>query len=165
MTIITKAELHNLDGIMTLIQSVIGHMRSQGIDQWDEIYPNSSKIIEDITQQTGYIAIDADQLVGYMVLNTIQSPEYASCSWTLDDKQPLVIHRLCIHAQHQGKGFAVELVHWAEQFAIQENYRSIRLDAFIQNPAALHLYEKLGYQRIGNVNFRKGLFYCYEKVL
>lgn len=150
---------------MDLIQSVIGHMHTQGIDQWDEVYPSSVKIIDDITQQTGYIAMEGDQIVCYMVLNTIQAPEYMGCTWTLDDKQPLVIHRLCVHAQHQGKGYAAKLVRWAEQFAIQENYRSIRLDAFVQNPAALYLYEKQGYQKIGNVNFRKGLFYCYEKVL
>jgi ribosomal protein S18 acetylase RimI-like enzyme len=150
---------------MNLIQSVVEHMRTQSIDQWDEIYPNSNKILDDITQQSGYIAIDADQIVGYVVLNTVQAPEYQDCTWTLDDKQPLVIHRLCVHAQHQGKGYAVKLVHWAEQFAIEKKYRSIRLDAFVQNPAALRLYQKLGYQKTGKVNFRKGIFYCYEKVL
>ncbi len=165
MTDITKAKYHNLDAIMDLIRSVIDHMRSRGIDQWDEVYPSSTKILDDITQQTGYIGMHGHQMVGYMVLNTIQAPEYMGCAWTLDDTQPLVIHRLCVHAQHQGKGYATKLVRWAEQFAIQGNFRSIKLDAFVQNPTALYIYEKLGYQKVGSVNFRKGVFYYYEKVL
>jgi predicted GNAT family acetyltransferase len=37
------------------------------------------------------------------------------------------------------------------------------LDAFSLNPFALRLYEKIGYVRVGEANWRKGLFYLYEK--
>ena len=40
---------------------------------------------------------------------------------------------------------------------------TIRLDAFSLNPIALKMYEKLGYQRVGEVTWRKGLFYLFEK--
>ena len=35
----------------------------------------------------------------------------------------------------------------------------------LQYPASLHLYESLGYRRVGEAVFRKGLFYFYEKAL
>jgi hypothetical protein len=41
---------------------------------------------------------------------------------------------------------------------------SIRLDAFTENRCALHLYDGNGYKTKGVVTFRKGNFYCYEKM-
>jgi ribosomal protein S18 acetylase RimI-like enzyme len=43
--------------------------------------------------------------------------------------------------------------------------KAVRLDAFSLNPFALRLYERLGYEKTGEVTFRKGLFYLYEKDL
>lgn len=43
--------------------------------------------------------------------------------------------------------------------------QAVRLDAFSLNPYALRLYERLGYRKTGEVTFRKGVFYLYEKEL
>jgi len=53
----------------------------------------------------------------------------------------------------------------AEGVLINMGIKSVRLDTFSENPAALRLYEKLGYKNTGRVNFRKGLFYLFEKSL
>ncbi len=42
---------------------------------------------------------------------------------------------------------------------------SVRLDAFSLNPYALRMYEGLGYKKVGEANWRKGLFYLFEKNL
>ena len=52
-----------------------------------------------------------------------------------------------------------------EQSVLDRGLRAIRLDAFSLNPAALKLYESRGYERAGEIQFRKGLFYLYEKRL
>jgi len=56
-------------------------------------------------------------------------------------------------------------MNFAEEYARSSGYSSIRLDAFLQNKAALKLYEKRGYENVGTVVFRKGVFNCYEKIL
>ena len=54
---------------------------------------------------------------------------------------------------------------FAEQYAEINKYTSIRLDAFSKNNRSLNLYEKNKYEKVGEVKFRKGLFYCYEKYI
>jgi RimJ/RimL family protein N-acetyltransferase len=54
---------------------------------------------------------------------------------------------------------------FAEQHALAVGYRTVRLDAFVDNPVALHLYERLGYRDAGTVRHRTGRFRCFEKEL
>lgn len=106
-----------------------------------------------------------NELVGIVVLNEVQPSEYSAIKWEHEDNRPLVMHRLCVHPNFQQQRIAGRLLKLSEQFATDNTYRSIRLDAFCRNPFALHLYEKSGYARRGTVTFRKGEFYCYEKML
>ena len=99
------------------------------------------------------------------MLNDEQSQEYNSLSWSDNTGKPLAVHRLCVSTAFQGKGVAKKLMWFAEDYARENKYSSIRLDAFINNKISVGLYDSLGYQRTGILQFRKGEFYCYEKVL
>ncbi|MNN59613.1 hypothetical protein D3C81_1747410 [compost metagenome] len=46
-----------------------------------------------------------------------------------------------------------------------EEYELGKWDAFSQNPYALRMYEKLNYHTVGEVQWRKDLFYLMEKKL
>jgi len=76
-----------------------------------------------------------------------------------------VIHRLTVHPEHQELGHASTLMLFAESKARDLGCRSIRLDAFTKNPGACALYSGRGYRNLGTVDFRMGVFYCFEKVL
>lgn len=52
-----------------------------------------------------------------------------------------------------------------EEILKTEGIQSIRLDTFSLNPYALKMYQTLGYQKVGEVKWRKGLFYLFEKQL
>jgi ribosomal protein S18 acetylase RimI-like enzyme len=54
---------------------------------------------------------------------------------------------------------------YIEDYLKSKNINSIRLDAFSKNLIALRLYNKLGFKKVGEVNFRKGLFILFEKVI
>ena len=60
--------------------------------------------------------------------------------------EPAAVYRLMVHPAAQG-------------------FRSIHLDCFTANPAAVALYERLGYRRTGTATMRKGPFVCFEKLL
>jgi hypothetical protein len=56
---------------------VIG-MREAGIEQWDEVYPTRQVLQSDVREGSLYAGLlDAGYLVGVVVLNEHQSPEYA----------------------------------------------------------------------------------------
>jgi ribosomal protein S18 acetylase RimI-like enzyme len=85
--------------------------------------------------------------------------------WSFKEGRFAVIHRLCVHPDFQGKGLAKKTMQLAQEMLKREGYGSIRLDTFSKNPIARRLYEHLGFSYVGEVNFRKGLFYLMEKAL
>ena len=50
-----------------------------------------------------------------------------------------------------------------EKLLRDRGIETIRLDAYSLNPAALRMYDKLGYKKVGKAVWRKGLFYLFEK--
>lgn len=151
--------------IMTMIRNAVMDMESKGIYQWDSIYPNEKVIYDDLVSGNLYVYQDYENIKGIVVLNEHQDREYEEIDWRYNSGRPLIVHRLCIDPRCQGQGIARLLMNYAEEYASESGYESIRLDAFINNARACHLYQKLEYQKVGIVRFRKGEFYCFEKSL
>jgi ribosomal protein S18 acetylase RimI-like enzyme len=161
---IRLADGRDLDAVMQLVGCCIDDMRAAGIDQWDEVYPDRATLAADAREKTLYLAsTDVEPLVGILVLNEYQNPEYADVPWTIHASRVAVVHRLMIDPRLQRRGLARELMRFAEGRARELGYGAIRLDAFTLNPRALRLYHGLGYGDAGPVTFRKGVFRCFEK--
>ena len=156
--------MDQLSDAFSIIESVIDKMNAEQIFQWDEQYPSREIIKKDISEGSAFGFFQLDELRGYIVLNEEYSPEYNSLEWKDKNGTALIVHRLSIKADCQGQGIAKQLMMFAEEYAINRGNSSIRLDAFLHNKAALSLYDNLGYTKVGTVTFRKGEFYCYEKV-
>jgi ribosomal protein S18 acetylase RimI-like enzyme len=161
---IKKLSTDHLSDAFSIIESVIAKMNNEQIFQWDEHYPTREIIEKDINEGQAFGFFHLKELRGYIVLNQEYSPEYDSLEWNDKNGTSLIVHRLSIKANCQGQGIAKQLMIFAEEYAKKNNYSSIKLDAFLHNKTALSLYENLGYTKVGKVTFRKGEFYCYEKV-
>ncbi len=160
---IRKLPVSFCDEVMMLIRKAISEMKSKEIEQWDHIYPDWKTIHNDLDSGTMYAAVENEIIVGVVAVNEEQDPSYSSVSWSVNAGKVLVVHRLCIDPDQQGKGIAKALMRFVEQFALENKYGSIRLDAFSLNPAANKLYKNLNYSFRGTVYLRKGEFYLYEK--
>jgi GNAT superfamily N-acetyltransferase len=160
------ASRENLDAVMEMLGQCITAMRAEGIDQWDEIYPDRPRLLDDVQAGTLYLgSFNGEDLAGAMVLNDFQDAEYADVPWIITGVPVAVVHRLMVSPKHQGQGVARALMSFAEARARELGYGAIRLDAFAAYPAALRLYRGLGYREAGGVTFRKGPFRCFEKAL
>ncbi len=137
-------------------------MEAQEIYQWDDIYPDRATLHTDIEKQHMQVIEVDGQIAGMISINDEQSHEYQNAQWRYPGRA-LVVHRLTIAPTHQRQGLATRLMEFAERTAESQGYSTIRLDAFPQNPAATGLYEHLGYEKAGTVQFRKGRFFCFEK--
>jgi ribosomal protein S18 acetylase RimI-like enzyme len=151
----------DLPDVMKLIRSCVRHMVSEGIDQWDEIYPDEATCAGDIGRHELFLLERDNHISGIITLNGLQEPAYQDVQWHFSGKA-LVVHRLAVDPACQGQGIARELMHFTYECAEKHQYATIRLDAFAGNPRALALYERLGYRRAGSVLFRKGMFWCFE---
>jgi ribosomal protein S18 acetylase RimI-like enzyme len=150
---------------MHLVRLCIAHMRQNGIEQWDDVYPDETTLRADARAGTMYVIQDSSGICGMFVLNDFQDREYADVPWTITGVPIAVVHRLMVHPAHQRRGIARQLMKAAEARASERGYGAIRLDAFTQNPGALRLYADLGYRDAGGITLRKGLFRCFEKRL
>jgi GNAT superfamily N-acetyltransferase len=161
---IRQANLVDVTGLMDLVRACTLNMQSQGIDQWDDIYPDRGTIQRDVDAGSAFIARIAGVIAGAATLNEHQDPEYTDVPWRFSGR-PAVIHRLMVAPAAERKGVARALMRFLEARAESSGYNCIRLDVFVQNPRAVRFYELSSYHRAGQVRFRKGNFYCYEKIL
>jgi ribosomal protein S18 acetylase RimI-like enzyme len=160
---LVEAHREQLPEIMALYREAIENMRSQGIEQWDEIYPSQCDIERDIETQSMAVFMEGTSVLAVIAMNAEQDPAYRNANWEYTQEPIAALHRLCVHPKAQGKGIGKIVVALAENRLAQQGYATIRLDAFSQNIAANALYRSLGYRAAGEITLRKGQFYLYEK--
>ena len=165
---IRKAEEIDIKPIILMTNACAIAMIAQGVFQWNEHYPDVTAFENDIKRNELYVLEVEGEVKGSIVISTLMDEEYIPIKWHTDNKNNIYVHRLAIHPDFQGKGNAQQLMDFAEQFANQNNYSSIRLDTFSQNKRNQKFYELRGYKRLGEIYFPKQSeypFHCYELVL
>ncbi len=164
---IRTGRIEDLQEIMALIARCVSVMQAGGSDQWDDQYPNREVIGEDLQRGTLFAAEGEGRILGIVVLDESQAEQYQTINWRQVEGPHLMMHRLAVDPEAHGQGIARKLVAFSEEYGTREGYRSLRLDTYAKNTAALKLYQGLGYDLRGEVNFpgRVASFPVFEKVL
>lgn len=126
---IRQAKSGELVSLVELLRTCIASMRLQGIDQWDDVYPDNAILQRDIKDGAAFVAATAGVIVGMATLNEYQEPEYLEVPWLFSGRLG-VIHRLMITPAAEGKGVARALMGFLEARGKHLGYSCIRLDAF-----------------------------------
>ncbi len=165
---IRSAKISEIPDILQLTDACTRSMIEKGIYQWNEHYPSASAFENDIERNELYVLEVDEKIIGTIVISTFVDAEYIPIKWLTPDANNVYIHRLSVHPNHQGKGYAQRLMDFAETQAKKDGFVSIRLDTFSQNKRNQQFYETRGYQRLGDIFFPKQSehpFHCYELVL
>lgn len=165
---IRKATSSDIDSILLLTKACAKDMISKGIYQWNEHYPNAEAFENDIHRNELYVLTSENNILGSIVISTLMNDEYNAIQWLTPSDKNIYIHRLAVHPDFQGRGFAQQLMDFAEKFALEHDNISIRLDTFSQNNRNHKFYELRGYIRLESIYFpnqSKHPFNCYERVL
>lgn len=156
-----KANADELGEIFEIYTAAIRLMDSQGIYQWDEIYPDKNILSEDIKKGELFVGRSEGMIVSAYAISDEFDDGYKNGKWEFDCFQ--VIHRLCVSPEFQGIGVGEATVRHIEKSLAEKGVKSIRLDAFTQNTKAVKMYNRLGYKTVGFADFRKGKFILMEK--
>jgi len=165
--LIRLATLNDVPAVMKLIGEVVPRMVAEGNFQWDNTYPNAGVFENDIALQRLWVAQEDGDIAGVAAITTDQEPEYATVGWDITEPA-IVTHRLAVSDRYSGRGIATALLIQAEQVAINNDIKILRIDTNTNNMATQRLFPKLGYLFAGEIGlgFRPNLrFYCYEKRL
>lgn len=165
--VIRLAKISEISDILSITKACASFMISKGIYQWNEHYPSKEAFLSDIKRKELYMLEYDKNLIGTVVISTHMDAEYIPIKWLTKNENTIYIHRLAVHPNFQGKGFAQKLMSFAENYARKNNYTSVRLDTFSQNKRNQKFYETRGYQKLGDIYFPKQSthpFHCYELV-
>lgn len=164
-----KGGIADLPYIKNLTEACALAMAKKKIFQWNEHYPSRERLQKDLELGEIFLLEKEEEIRGIIVITETMDEEYFPIEWlTGENSKNLYIHRLAVHPAYWGKGYGQKLMDFAEDYARNKHYHSIRLDTFSQNPRNQKFYESRGYQRLGNIYFPKQSiepFYCYELLL
>jgi len=166
---IRLAQAQDLNRVLNITKACNLFMRSKGIFQWTEKYPSSDVFKTDFKRRELYVLEHKNSIVGCIVISTFMDEVYRPVKWlTPNDNNSIYIHRLAISPEKQGEGYAQKLMSYAENYARENHFISLRLDAFSQNKRNLKFYEIRGYKRLEGISLPEQSefpFYCYEKIV
>ena len=158
----------DLDQLYEITKSCARDMIARGIFQWDEKYPSINILLKDIELEQIWKIEEGNTIIGIIVLTEIEDEEYKNVKWLTTNDTSLYVHRLAVYPKFQGLGYAQKLMNFAEKFAKENNYSSIRLDTFSKNKQNQNFYEKRDYTKLEKIYFlnqSEHPFYCYEKII
>lgn len=165
---IRRAKISEIDDILTITKACAAYMIKKEIYQWNEHYPSKQAFITDINRKELFVLEIDKKIIGTIVISSLMDEEYIPIQWLTTNEKNIYIHRVSIHPNQQGKGYAQKLMDFAENHAKENEFTSIRLDTFSQNKRNNLFYEKRGYKKLGDIFFPKQSqhpFHCYELVL
>ncbi|MGB5499480.1 MAG: GNAT family N-acetyltransferase [Maribacter sp.] len=164
---IRSAKISEISEILNLTKACAANMVKNGIYQWNEQYPSKKAFEKDIERSELFVLEKNCEIIGAIVISSFMDKEYIPIQWLTTNTKNAYIHRLSVHPNQQGKGYARKLMDFAENYAKKHNFVSVRLDTFSQNKRNQKFYETRGYHRLGDIYFPKQSehpFHCYEMV-
>lgn len=163
-----KVDVTQLNIASNMIEQGRTYLKSQGIDQWQNGYPNTESIQQDIDNNKGYFLTDGENYLAYLCMDFDGEPAYNDIKgkWlTEHDAKYMVIHRLAFNEQYRGKGLSTAVFKLAEEFCKEEGVKSIRVDTDGDNKIMQHIMKKAGFLYCGTIWFAGGDKVAFEKIV
>jgi len=167
---IQKAKIIDIPSIMACFKATVKNMNENGFYNWNDVYPDTKVVEEDIAAGTLYLAMKDKEVIGVITIDENQDPLYKKVNWLYKGNKSLVIHRFAVHPKVQGQGWGKKLLAFAEDLARALGYGSIRLDVLKTSPA-LFVYQAMNYTYICEIWFipegqqEEYPFLCHERLL
>lgn len=167
---IRKARKEDLPQVMEIIRMAQQSFREQGINQWQDGYPNEAIILQDMEKKQSYVAQEKELMVGTAVISMEKEQFYEKIekgTWLTErDADYLVIHRIATRNGCKRKGIAGAFLEEAGRKALEQQAGSIRIDTHPDNQIMQSWLKRHGFVYCGWIWLASGdLRYAYEKLL
>lgn len=154
------AKEQDMPAIMEIIHQAQEYFRSQGIDQWQNNYPNEVVIRRDIELGESYVLTEEGQVIGTFMASFRGEPAYEKIydgQWLTDGPYG-VIHRVAVDNRVKGRGYAGEIIRFMERQCLERDnpVGSLRGDTHEQNRSMQRMFLKNGYRLCGTIYLADG---------
>ncbi|MGL4760050.1 MAG: GNAT family N-acetyltransferase [Sarcina sp.] len=146
-----KSKIEDVEKIMYIIKQAQDYLKSQGIDQWQNGYPNAQTILNDIKNDVSYVLEENGEVLATTVISFDGEPTYDKIykgQW-LSNYNFAVIHRIAVNNDYKGRGLAGKIIEATQEFCTEKDVKSIRIDTHIENISMQNSVKKNGFKYCG----------------
>jgi GNAT superfamily N-acetyltransferase len=155
---IRHSTYNDIESIMTIIKQAQAYFKSQGIDQWQNNYPNPSVIENDINLDESYVILMNQKIVGTYVLSFRNECTYDIIydgNWLTLDKYA-VIHRIAFDQSIKGQGLSKNVLDYIYTQCIDNHIYSIKIDTHEDNSVMRKMLVSNGFIHCGTILLKDG---------
>lgn len=153
-----KAVETDINNIMTIIRQAQAYFKEQGIDQWQNNYPNTGTISDDIDNQHSYVLLKDNKIVATAAVSFDGEKTYDFIhegKW-ISNNEFAVIHRIAVDNTYKGLGLSAEIIKSVEKLCLSKGVYSIKVDTHKENIPMQKLLEKNKFQYCGVIYLEDG---------
>lgn len=165
---IRLANRNDIEFILSIIKQAQSYFKENGINQWQNNYPNEEVIKTDIENEVSYVILDNEKIIGTFMSAIEEDITYNKIydgSW-INQGEYAVIHRIAVDNEYKGKGIIAFVVDFVMKRAQKENIGSIRIDTHEDNKSMRKALEKNGFKACGTIYLLDGAKRIgFEKIL
>ncbi len=163
-----RTDISDIDDIMVIIKQAQAYLKSKGINQWQNNYPNPETFKSDIDSGYSYVLVKEGRVIATAAISFDGEETYNEIhegEW-LSDYDYAVIHRVAVDSLLKGMGLSQEVIRQTEVQCRQRKIRSIKVDTHEQNESMQRLLLKCGFSYCGVIYLNDGSKrLAYEKLV
>lgn len=165
--IFRKATCNDIEFIMTIIKQAQKYLKSKGINQWQNNYPNKEIIESDIKEGSSHVLINNNKIIATVALSFSGEKTYQNIyngEW-LTNGRYAVIHRIAVENNYKGKGIFSIIIDYAVKICFDNNVYSIKIDTHEENESMKKTLINNGFLYCGIIYLEDGAKrLAYEKI-
>lgn len=158
----------DVTSIMNIIKQAQAYFKEQGINQWQDNYPNFETVKKDIINKNGYILLKDNNIVGTVAVAFDGEKNYEAIydgEWISNDEYA-VIHRIAVDHNYKGLGLSSVIIKNIEKICLKKGVHSIKVDTHKENLSMQKLLQKNRFQYCGIIYLEdKSKRIAFEKML
>lgn len=162
-----KSVNEDINNIMQIIDKAKEALKEQGIDQWQNGYPNADVIRNDILNNDSYVFIKNNEIVATSAVSFDGEKTYDKIydgNWISNDEFA-VIHRIAISNKYKGTGIASKIIKMIEAICLDKDVHSIKVDTHEFNIPMQKLLKKNDFKYCGVIYLEdKSKRVAFEKI-
>lgn len=139
---ISQSNLEDIPFIQKLYAAAIVYQNQKNGVPWGNI--KEEAIVIEVQEKRQWKLIKDGQTACIWV-STFEDTDI----WGADREPSLYLHRITTNPHFRGQQMVSKVIHWAKQYAIEQNKSYLRLDTAGLNPGLITLYVKNGFKFLG----------------
>ncbi len=157
-------EITEVARAFAIINSARQHLKDQGIDQWQDGYPDYACIEMDAKRKVGYFMVVEEEIVGYICIDFDGEPDYNTIDGAWEKEEPfVVVHRMAMTDSARGKNISDRVLKAVEEMSIRKGVHYFRVDTDSGNLKMQHILQKNGFTYRGIITFDNTPKLAYDK--